>query len=421
MARAPHRPKPGRRIAAAACLALLIAATGCGKNPVATLNLTPLASLTLSPDVDTLRVGQTALFTVVALDSMSVQVNNPPLAWLSGDPAIFTVGSGGRVRGVGEGTAQLTVESGALRDSALVTVLPAASGWFTQVSNSNGVNLNGVFFLADGRSGWVVGNAGRILATVDAGDTWSPQVSGTGFSLNGVWFTARDEGWAVGAGGTVLHTLDAGDTWSRVDASSGETLTDVTFANRDTGWAVGSAGAVLRTLDRGAHWERQHPTAFNLHGVAFAGDQDGWAVGEAGTILGTHDGGASWYLYRPPVTTLAIKAAWRLSEGAAFAAGDQGVAPRTVAGTDSTVWEMVTAGAVNRLEGVCFPVLSTGWAVGYNGTAGVTLRSDDGGATWQTQVSNTAFRLNDVFFVDALRGWAVGDNGTVVHTGTGGR
>src|SRR5205085_2934123 len=107
-------------------------------------------------------------------------------------------------------------------------------------------------------------------------------------------------------------------------------------------------------------------------------------------------------------------------ESSALAVGDQGVAPVTTVGPDSTSWLLMNAGAANQLEGVCVPTSLVGYAVGWNG-AGLVLRSDDGGTSWLPQISNSQFRLNDVFFVDDQRGWAVGDGGTILHTGTGGQ
>jgi photosystem II stability/assembly factor-like uncharacterized protein len=175
---------------------------------------------------------------------------------------------------------------------------------------------------------------------------------------------------------------------------------------------------ILRTTNRGTTWQRRFPTPWTLHSVAFSGTLHGWAVGDQGVILGTHDGGSSWFVVQPAVTVQSLRAVWRRSEPKAFAAGSQGVTPRTTP-TDSTTWTLGNAGASNQLEGVHYPGDALGFVVGFNGV-GAVLRTDDGGMTWQSQIANTQFRLNDVFFVDHARGWAVGDNGTIIHTATGG-
>src|SRR5262249_23083645 len=159
----------------------------------------------------------------------------------------------------------------------------------------------------------------------------------TGFSLNAVWFTSRQEGWAVGQSGTVLHTMNGGSLWVRdTTLHSGEDLLDVQFVTRDTGFVVGTLGVVCRTFDRGATWSRTFPTASALRSGACAGTRDGWAVGNGGIVLGTHDRGDIWSIVQPPVTSQTLHAVWRRSEARSWAVGDQGVAPRTFAGPDTT-------------------------------------------------------------------------------------
>ncbi len=414
---------PPRRVPALAdrvlALALAaLAAAGCGKNPAKPIVvLPPLSAVILNVSVDTVQVGQTVQLTATALDTTGTPVAGASFAWKSTNVAVFTVNSNGRVSGMGEGTALLIASAGGLSDSAAITVFPQ-TGWIMQVSNTTS-NLNGVFFQPDGRTGWAVGDGGRILKTSNAGVTWAIQVSNTAFNLNGVWFTAPDTGWAVGNAGTVLRTVNGGAIWTRIPSNAGENLMDVQFATRDTGWAVG-AGVIVRTFNRGATWQRLTPTVSTLRSVSFSGTREAWAVGDGGVIVGTHDRGLSWFIVQPAITGQALKAVWRRSEPVAFAVGAGGVAPRTISPpADTTKWELMNAGAVNQLEGVHYPTDLIGYAVGFN-ASGLVLRTDDGGQTWQTQDPSTQFRLNDVYFLDAIHGWAVGNNGTIVHTATGG-
>ena len=127
----------------------------------------------------------------------------------------------------------------------------------------------------------------------------------------------------------------------------------------------------------------------------------------------------------PSITSQSLRGVWRNSMFDAYAAGQQGVLPSTVAvsvpaAPDTAGWVLHNTGAANNMESVMFPTVGTGFAVGANGS-GLVLRSIDNGVSWSPQVVSTAGQLNDVWFVDGNRGWAVGNAGRIIHTATGGQ
>jgi photosystem II stability/assembly factor-like uncharacterized protein len=399
------------------CGLLTLAGCSTSKNPLTPVVVPPLSALTVSPDADTLEVGATATFVATATDTAGHPYTGG-LHWNSSDTGVFTVTSAGVVTARGEGLATLTVSGGGRSATAGVLVFPVATGWVAQTSNAL-EDLEGVFFDAAGRRGWVVGHGGVVLATTDAGSAWTRRTP-TSFDLNAVWFTGALDGWAVGAAGTVLHTDDGGTTWTRLTSvGSSESLRGVFFATPDTGWAVGASGLVLSTVDGGATWRRSFAGGTTLNEVRFVGP-NGWAVGEGGIIVGSHDAGQSWYIVQPSVTTQPLRGLWSPAAGHAVAVGLAGAVAATAASADSVAWALGTAGASEQLEGVCFPTTLVGFAAGWNAAGGRLLRSDDGGATWASQVVNSQFKLKAVFFLDARRGWAVGENGVIRHTASGG-
>lgn len=401
------------------CLGLLVLLAGCGTdgNPVAPVVIPPLSSIVVTPAADTLDVGESRLFVAVAVDTAGDPYTGS-LVWRSTDSGVFTVTSSGLVSARGEGSARLVVSGGGQTDTADVLVYPTATGWVIQTSNA-AEDLYDVFCDAEGRLAWAVGGGGLVLSTTDAGATWTRRVPTT-YDLRGVWFTSATEGWAVGNGGTVIHTLNGGATWTRVTSvASAEDLRDVYFADRDAGWVVGTNGQILATSDRGATWSRIWRGGQTLNGVMFAG-ADGWAVGENGVIVGSHDGGGSWFVVNPSVTGQSLRGLWRRSEEQAVAVGLQGTVVRTAATADSVAWSLGNAGSLYQCEGVCLLASGVASAVGWNGTAGFVLRSDDGGATWTPQTAASPSRLRSVYFVDGRRGWAVGDDGVIRHTASGG-
>jgi len=406
-------------LAAAVSLALL---AGCSSSPTAPVIGVPLNSLTVVPATDTMFVGQTVNFSAVAIDTGGVPVSNPALSWSTTDPSILAVNGNGSATGAHEGSTLLIVSAAGLADTAVVIVLPVQRGWFAQTSNTN-VELEGVFVLPDGNTGWAVGASGRIMKTTNAGQDWVTQVSNTGFALNAVWFTSATEGWAVGGSGTAMHTTNAGASWVRNDSvATTADLQDVVFANPDTGWICGSTGIILRTFNHGVSWQKAFPVAVTLRSVNFGNTRDGWAVGDVGTIVGTHDRGVSWFIVQPAVTGINLLGVFTRSTTVADAVGDNGTAPRTVVTVppDSVNWELRNTGNAYDLRSVFFVNDLVGVAVGTNGGVNAAARTTNGGVNWSTQTVPTGFRLNKVYFIDGMRGWAVGSSGVIMHTVTGG-
>ncbi len=85
----------------------------------------------------------------------------------------------------------------------LALVLTGVQGqnfdWVEQNSNTS-MWLNDIFFVDD-KTGWAVGDNGAIVATVDGGETWTPQLSKTFEKLRSVFFSFKNQG--LGSGGYV--------------------------------------------------------------------------------------------------------------------------------------------------------------------------------------------------------------------------
>lgn len=84
-------------------------------------------SLDLTPDSVTFRsLGDTATFSVSALDAFGTPVPAAVLHWSVRDTLVASVDGGGRVRAMGNGSTHVLVTSGTARDSALVRVTQQA-------------------------------------------------------------------------------------------------------------------------------------------------------------------------------------------------------------------------------------------------------------------------------------------------------
>jgi len=162
----------------------------------------------------------------------------------------------------------------------------------------------------DEKTGWMVGEFGKIYHSTDGGMTWNEQQgtllghAGIDDALNlpaffGVRFKNATEGIAVGIEGKVVKTTDGGKTWAFTAEDLAAFSTDPLYALRlfddGKGWIVGAAGRVLQLRD--GDWKNAQlgmPLTTWMRSIDFFDENNGWIVGGYGMILHTTDGGKSW-------------------------------------------------------------------------------------------------------------------------------
>lgn len=441
---------PRGALAAVALLVSLVALGAAGCSDDTPVGPAPIYSSIVITGVDTLLVGDTAGFTAVVRDTAGQVVASPQLTWVTGSSAIATVNNAGVVTGRSEGDVLVRASGGGVMSNQPTLAVIQGRGWVNQSGAiSTLVNLRGVHFVS-ARQGWVVGDQGTILHTVDAGGSWVAQTSfSTAYTLTAVAFSTVASGIVVGSAGRILRTTNGGTTWSAlvgVDTDGGKGLNDVVFQDDTRGWIVGNGGLVLRTNNGGASWTRVLPsvTLNDLERVSFprfvAGGAPpadpygrGWIVGGAGTILTSADFGQSWRIVTPFVTTDPLFGVARRTTAAAIAVGSNNRVAVTTASADTATWALAPApnpfvnlAAVAWSDASLLP--GSAWAVGRRSDLAqpVVLFSLDAGQSWTAQLLPASAplagnQLEDVFFLDDQRGWAVGTQGLVLHTATGGR
>jgi len=86
--------------------------------------------------------------------------------------------------------------------------------------------------------------------------SWEPQYSGTTANLTSSSFVNPQKGWVVGEGGTILFTIDGGKTWVSQSSQTQENLFCVDFINERKGWVAGQGMTILSTNDGGKTWSK---------------------------------------------------------------------------------------------------------------------------------------------------------------------
>ena len=295
--------------------------------------------------------------------------------------------------------------------------------WFPVDSGTTN-NLNGAYLLDSG-TGFVVGDAGTILKTTDAGATWAPLTSGTARILYDVYLFNPDEGVAVGERGLILRTTDGGATWQRVTSGVQDSLRSVSFSGVN-GISGGDSQTILYSADSGASWNIGQTGFFGggFPGAHMLSPTQGFVAGQNSIfqpLVGiSTDGGAGW-AFQPFY--------FEGNEGGCtdirFLDQSTGVVSGIVFDGRGAIARS-TDGGMNwstlffdqAIEGIDFATADIGFAVGWSGRV---LRTHDSGVTWNEQTSGTSANLSDVNFAgDAVTGIAVGESGIILRTINGG-
>ncbi|MDD3643455.1 MAG: YCF48-related protein [Candidatus Krumholzibacteria bacterium] len=237
-----------------------------------------------------------------------------------------------------------------------------------------------------------------------------------------IFFFDAGHGWVSGQLGTMIRTVDGGATWeaARVDNLD---IRGISFVDADCGWACGNDGKIYRTLDGGLTWDRRiftgTPQMDDLFAVDFVSPDRGYLLGYSGVFV-TADGGIGWE--NNWLAVVPYRGAWSMSIvddnngfllGSHYMETDPEILHRS--GDGGITWHSVPGSNASILRGIAtigFVSAETGWAGG-----AAVMKTEDGGHTWTTQIEPAAVR--EFFFFDELEGYAVGKT-SVLHTVDGG-
>jgi photosystem II stability/assembly factor-like uncharacterized protein len=246
-------------------------------------------------------------------------------------------------------------------------------------------DLLSICFVSHDR-GWACGRWGKVLMTLDGGQTWASGQTKVDYTLAGIHFADDQIGVAVGDEGTIIRTQDGGATWERVKSPVNYFLMDVFFTSPEIGFIVTERTTILKTEDSGKTWNIVFQDEdYILKSISFCDAQNGWAVGEYGFIYRTFDGGDTWN----------------------HQAGFFDISDET--GDIEGESYLFDVRAVNPM---------TAWAVGIDG---MVKRTRDGGNSWQIIPTNVP---KTPFFSIALgpeKSIVIVGDGVVLRSKNGGR
>lgn len=150
----------------------------------------------------------------------------------------------------------------------------------------------------DEQTGYITGNKGLILKTINGGINWYKVITNTTTLIFDVDFFDSRRGFAVGWNGLLLKTTNGGETWQRVDNFSTDNyLKSIDLENNGFGIIAGGDATVVKTTNFGEEWElKRIAVVGGLQKVYFLSENYVSLIGSKGTLMISKDRGQNWNL-----------------------------------------------------------------------------------------------------------------------------
>lgn len=291
--------------------------------------------------------------------------------------------------------------------------------------------LNSICFV-DSLKGWVVGNKGLIMHSIDGGKNWSIQNSNTTSELTSVSFYDSTEGWAVGYGGWILHTTDGGKKWKRIihdttsitrnDKVQCLSYFDVVISRSQLYEDIYGGYKLWKSTDEGASWDDITPSnTLRIIDFTFKSPTKGWLInleqynGNV-RIRKTNNAGELWesqsinpfYSAHSEIYFENALRGWT-SDGSHLY--------KTTDGGNS--WNLINS---TVFDTYFFAGLYMNGPHGYINYYKSISKTIDSGKTWNSQLLPTSNIdwFTDAYFLSENSGWAISSNGIIFNTTNGG-
>ena len=248
--------------------------------------------------------------------------------------------------------------------------------------------------------GYIVGNNGYVIRTIDNGDTWSQITTGIIVNYNSV--SVIDENNIIlSSQNNLVKSSDGGNTWQQSIIPNSQVIKTL-FVNSLTGHAVCQNGTILKTIDGGINWyttitTNTFPSAYFT--IYFIDENIGFATHEFDKMLKTINGGETWT--EVSGSFQAIYSFYFVNSNIGYACGEYGAMYKTTNSGNS--WSIINFlnGYIDEssMYGIFFKDENNGFATGMRGRI---IKTNNGGINWvqysptYNTIKHTEFTTNNI-------------------------
>jgi len=216
-------------------------------------------------------------------------------------------------------TFMISCEMNTVEKNDIKTVLKS---WEISKTNYNfDINARDMFFV-DSKIGFVVGYNGEIYKTLNAGKSWTKQISGTTMHLGTVFFLNNNIGFVAGRamsecldedcgkGCVVLKTSNGGETWTKKFFKDYTDIYSLIFFNENKGVAIIETPNIpnvrncyiATTSDGGNTWKFKDLAIYSSTYKIECVDNILFIAGDNQKIFKSKDYGDSWQIINTPIS-----------------------------------------------------------------------------------------------------------------------
>lgn len=262
----------------------------------------------------------------------------------------------------------------------------------------------------------------QMLMTDDAGENWNVKMNID--SANDMGFH-NEIGYVVGDNGYILRSVDSGSNWEVVGLEISDDLENVYIIDPNN-IIITSSTKIYRTLDGGETWvNTEFPDSFVVFKSYFIDNSIGFVINDTpeGSIWKTTDGGANWYLVYESGLFLNYQADIYFvnnNVGFAYVPDDEFFwmkrILKTVDGGES--WEIVFQNVEDMLKGFSFINENIGFLLTGSSYYYKTTNSGDSWEKIYLELSSN--NVNHIHFINETTGYTTGRHGRIYKTNDGG-
>lgn len=298
-----------------------------------------------------------------------------------------------------------------MNSSEILETTDTGTNWVKKQNISNGKDMD-----FNNSTGYIVGNNGYVLRTINSGNTWSQITTGIAENFNSV-SVIDNNNIILSSQDKLIKSTDGGITWQQSTIPNSQVIKTL-FVNSLTGHAICQNGTILKTINGGINWystdtSNVSPSAYFT--IYFLDENIGFATQESNTMLKTINGGETWT--EVSGSFQAIFSIYFVNNNVGYACGEYGAMYKTTNAGNS--WSSINFLngyiADSSMYGIFFTDENNGFATGMRGRI---IKTNNGGNNW-TQFSPTYNTIKKIEFPSNNIGYTLVGNDYFKTTDSG--